>query len=205
MLSCVWLFATFNSSWAYGLSPAKLLLLPFPSPRDLVNPGIKPSSPALAGGFSSSVAGAAPAGLLAIKPPLPSAASSGSNSAFVYLPLTKQLSITHRNAPSNLLKRHGERQKSHMKMFNTINSTLSPHFNISEVEVFKNWQFLKIFIWLLQVSVVACGIFSWGMWDVVPSSGIKTWPPALGARSLNHWITTGSPPSSFFLFLVAQT
>ena len=35
-----------------------------------------------------------------------------------------------------------------MKMFNTVNNTLSPHFNISEVEVFKNWQFLKIFIYL---------------------------------------------------------
>ena len=35
-----------------------------------------------------------------------------------------------------MLERHGKRQKSHMKMFNTVSNTLSPHFNISEVEVF---------------------------------------------------------------------
>ena len=36
----------------YGISQARILdWLPFPSPGDLPNPGIKPMPPALAGGF----------------------------------------------------------------------------------------------------------------------------------------------------------
>ena len=118
--------------------------LPFPSPRDLPNPRIKPSSPALAGpalagGFFTTATRETPRDLLGIKLTFPSAISSSSKVHYVhlvYLPLTKQLSITHSNVPSNWLKRLGKRQKSHMKMFNTVNNTLSPHFNISEVEVF---------------------------------------------------------------------
>ena len=36
---------------------------------------------------------------------------------------------------------------------------------------------------------------SCGMWDLVPWSGIKHWPPALGARSLSHWTTREVPRS----------
>ena len=32
----------------------------------------------------------------------------------------------------------------------------------------------------------------------VPKPGIKPVPPALGARSLNHWITREVPPISFY-------
>ena len=38
-------------SSVHGISPARILEWVFPSPRDLSNPGIKPASPALAGGF----------------------------------------------------------------------------------------------------------------------------------------------------------
>ena len=48
---------------------------------------------------------------------------------------------------------------------------------------------------LWQVSVVARGIFSCGMWDLVPWSGIKAGPPALGAQSLSHWTTREVPDS----------
>jgi len=45
------------------------------------------------------------------------------------------------------------------------------------------------FIWLHQVLVVACRIFSGGMWDQVPWSRIERRPPILGAQSLSHWTT----------------
>ena len=55
------------------------------------------------------------------------------------------------------------------------------------------------FIWLLQVFVVAWGIFSCGIWtlgwDLVPRPGIKPGPPASAAWSLSH-STTGVVPSS---------
>ena len=38
-------------SSVHGISQARLLELPFPSPGDLPDPGIKPMSPALVGGF----------------------------------------------------------------------------------------------------------------------------------------------------------
>ena len=48
------------------------------------------------------------------------------------------------------------------------------------------------------IFVVACGIFSSGMWDLVPSPGMKPRPCALGAWSLSHW-TTGKVPNFPFL------
>ena len=41
--------------------------------------------------------------------------------------------------------------------------------------------------------VVACGIFSCSVWDLVPWPGIKTGPPALGAHSLSQWTTREIP------------
>ena len=35
--------------------------------------------------------------------------------------------------------------------------------------------------------VVALWIFSWGMWDLVPWSGTKPGPPAMGTLSFSHW------------------
>ena len=53
-----------------------------------------------------------------------------------------------------------------------------------------------LFISLLWVLVVACRIFSCGMWtlaggiwDLVPWPVIWLGPPALGAQSFNHWTT----------------
>ena len=61
--------------------------------------------------------------------------------------------------------------------------------------LFKNNMLIYLF-WLCWVLVVACrishcscGIFSFGMWDLVPQPGIKPYPPALGAWSLCHWTT----------------
>ena len=62
--------------------------------------------------------------------------------------------------------------------------------------------FLKIFTWLSQVFVAACGIFSCIMSDLVPSPGVEPGPPALGAWSLSHWMT-GSGPCSHWKSLVA--
>ena len=54
---------------------------------------------------------------------------------------------------------------------------------------------LFIFIWLLQVSIIANRIFSCSMWDPVPWPGIKPRPPALGAWGLSHLDHQGSPLS----------
>ena len=66
--------------------------------------------------------------------------------------------------------------------------------------VFKNIHlFLCIF---LSVPGLSCGngIFSysmwtlsWGMWDVVPWSGIEPRPPSLGVQSLSRWATREVP------------
>ena len=52
---------------------------------------------------------------------------------------------------------------------------------------------IYLFIWLCQVFVLACRIFSCDVWDLVPWPGIEPRPPALGAWSLNHWITREVP------------
>ena len=51
-------------------------------------------------------------------------------------------------------------------------------------------------LWHMESLVSAYGIFSCGMqtlscsiWDLVPWPGSEPGPPALGAQSLNHWIT----------------
>ena len=51
--------------------------------------------------------------------------------------------------------------------------------------------FKYIFIYLAVLGL------SCGMWDLVPPPGIKLRPPALGMRSLSHWITRDIPLLSF--------
>ena len=46
--------------------------------------------------------------------------------------------------------------------------------------------FFNIYIWLCWVLVLAFGIFSCCMRNVVPWPGIEPRPPALGAQSLTH-------------------
>ena len=62
-----------------------------------------------------------------------------------------------------------------------------------------------LFILLHQVLGATCGIFSCGMWDLVPWPGIEHRPPALGVWNLSHWITRGSQfcPKLSFLAEVA--
>ena len=61
---------------------------------------------------------------------------------------------------------------------------------------------IYLFIWLCQVIVAECGIFSRGMWDLVPHTGLEPGPLALGVQSLSHCIIRKSPG---LLFLRAQT
>ena len=48
--------------------------------------------------------------------------------------------------------------------------------------------FLKIFYQVLVETpgILSCSLLSWGMWDLVPWSGIKPGPPVVGAWSLSH-------------------
>ena len=64
--------------------------------------------------------------------------------------------------------------------------------------------YFKLFIYLHQVLVATCGIFSCAMrplscamWGLVPRPGIEPAPPALEAQSLSHW-TTGEIPNLIF-------
>ena len=61
--------------------------------------------------------------------------------------------------------------------------------------------FKYLFIWLYQVLVVAHGIFSCSMWDLVPWPGIEPGPPELGVWSHSRWTTSGVPLSIYCLFL----
>ena len=59
----------------------------------------------------------------------------------------------------------------------------------------------RVLVAACGIFVAACGIFlvmaweifSCGMQDLVPRPGIEPGPPALGAWSLNHWITREVP------------
>ena len=53
--------------------------------------------------------------------------------------------------------------------------------------------------WHSGIFILACGIFSCSMQDLIPWPGIEPGPPALGARSLDRW-TTREVPRTFFLF-----
>lgn len=64
-------------------------------------------------------------------------------------------------------------------------------------------QFLKIiylFIWLSLIFIVAYGIFSCSLWDLVPWPGIERGPPVLGMKSLSHWTARG--PASLHVLLL---
>ena len=69
-----------------------------------------------------------------------------------------------------------------------------------QVTFWVSFLLLILFIWLYQVFVVACRIFSCSMetlsccmWDLVPWPGIRPEPSALGVCSLSHWITREVP------------
>lgn len=47
--------------------------------------------------------------------------------------------------------------------------------------------YFYVCVWLLQVLVAACGIFSCSMRDLAPQTGIEPGAPALGAWSLSLW------------------
>ena len=49
---------------------------------------------------------------------------------------------------------------------------------------------IQILIWVCCVLIVAGGIFSCSVWDLVPRPGIEHGPPALGAWTLSHWTTS---------------
>ena len=56
-----------------------------------------------------------------------------------------------------------------------------------EWEIFLKYILLKyLFIWLCQVIVAACGVFSCHTWNLVPSSGTKPGPSAFGAWNPSH-------------------
>ena len=50
-----------------------------------------------------------------------------------------------------------------------------------------------LFIWLHQVLIVARRVFSCGMRDLVPRSGVKPGPHALGSWSISQWPTREAP------------
>ena len=80
----------------HGISQARILnWLPFLSPGDLPDPGIKPASPSLAGGFFTTK----PPGMRIF--PLELYTSKGEETCLFYSPACLQ-SLTHRNYPVNI-------------------------------------------------------------------------------------------------------
>ena len=51
--------------------------------------------------------------------------------------------------------------------------------------------------------VVACAIFTCGMWDQVPCPGMEPGSPALEAWSLSHWTTRKVPARKTLNFIVS--
>ena len=56
--------------------------------------------------------------------------------------------------------------------------------------------FIYLLIWLCPILVAAHEIFSCGMWDLVPPSGIKPRLPALGMQSRSHWTSSKVPDAT---------
>ena len=86
--------------------------------------------------------------------------------------------------------------------FSCLFSALLHIFRYQGVISFKNlfiYINFYLFIWLFQVLIVACRIFScpirtlsFGLWNLVSWPGIEPGPPTLGAWSLSHWTTGNS-------------
>ena len=76
------------------------------------------------------------------------------------------------------------------------------HLHVILSEFLKE-KFENLFIWLHQVLVAACGIFSYGMWDIVPWPGIEPRPLALGTWSLSHWTTKEVLFVSEYIIIIA--
>ena len=70
---------------------------------------------------------------------------------------------------------------------------LSIFLHLSSPVFFKKIMFVCLCIWLPWVLVAALGIFSCGMWNLVPWPRIEPWPPALTAWSLSRWTTREVP------------
>ena len=62
---------------------------------------------------------------------------------------------------------------------------------------------MSMSIFYLVLSGLHSGMqtLSWGTWDVAPWPGIEPGPPALGAQSLNQWITREVPTLTSGQFL----
>ena len=80
-------------------------------------------------------------------------------------------------------------------------------FNLKQFFIKKKKK-VYLFIWLHQVLVAACRIFSCGMqalscsmWNLVPRPGIKAQSPALSIQSLSHCKTREVLSSSFSIFI----
>ena len=77
---------------------------------------------------------------------------------------------------------------------------LSYFKNVSWEGILKRYLFFILFIWLCQVSLLACGIFrmqrvnvSCSMWHLVPQPGMEPEPLALGVQHLRGWTTRKVP------------
>ena len=60
-------------------------------------------------------------------------------------------------------------------------------------------KFFNIYFYLFAMPglVVACGIFSCSMWDLISWAGMESKPSALGAWSLSHWTASEVPRMTY--------
>ena len=75
----------------------------------------------------------------------------------------------------------------------------------------KTWSFIvvllffkKIFLFIYLAALnlsCQCGIFSFGMWVLVPWPDIEPRSPALGTQNLSHWTTREVPITLFISFV----
>ena len=120
-----------------------------------------------------------------------------SNFLFLYMSWFSQLWVMGVNVLSLVEKRKNNQKRDSCSW---LGLSLLWVFLIYVYQV--SFTFKKyLFIWLCQVLVVACGIFSCSTWDLVPWLGIKRRPPALGEQSqpLDH---QASPRSLSLLVII---
>ena len=92
-------------------------------------------------------------------------------------------------------------------------SSTFPEVLVSKVSylfILKNI-YLAVLVFIATQGIFSCGInsysYSWhealncSMWDLVPWSGIKPGPTALGAQSLSHW-TAREVPAAFDFYII---
>ena len=197
---------------------------PFPSPGDLLNPGIEHASPAMPGGFFTTEPPGKPRVNLYV-----SVLPGNQQSTMIIVHIRKNCWQCHTSkwiaeggiSDFLLIEENEVTFTFTSKLLlvtrwmqtnegPTCNCWFNTWIHLSRLTIFKNIYILKniyfySLIWLCWVLVTAHGVFSCGMWTLsfsmwglIPWPGIEPGSPVLGAWSLSHQNTRKVPRLTVF-------